>query len=355
MLIREGHYYITCIVRFASGSNTSILATFCTILHLRLRAPEPVEAPTATSTAVISDNQDVRNRGEGKDQWWDALPRQAWSEFARVDQSQPWFEVYEIRPGVLAIYEPGQFEEVISYLILGSQRALLFDTGLGIGDMHRLVGELTDREILVLNSHTHYDHVGGNHAFDAIYGTDLEYTRNHALGRSHGDVAEFVGEGWIWKDTPDGFSTESYQSRPFTVTDTVSDGQIISLGDVELEVLLTPGHAPDSLCVLDRQRRLLFTGDTFYPATLYAHLPGSTFADYQATAERLAGLADAVDLVLPAHNEPTMPATELIALRDAFHAMPENATPFVLTDGQREYDFGRFSILVSDPPPWQSP
>jgi glyoxylase-like metal-dependent hydrolase (beta-lactamase superfamily II) len=44
-----------------------------------------------------------------------------------------WFEVYRIRPGVFAIYEPHQFEEVISYLILGSKRALLFDTGMGIG------------------------------------------------------------------------------------------------------------------------------------------------------------------------------------------------------------------------------
>lgn len=305
-----------------------------------------------SGTPAVSDNEQVRGRGEGKDQWWDALPRQAWSEFRRVEQSQPWFEVYEIRPGVLAIYEPGQFEEVISYLIVGSQRALLFDTGLGIGDMRRLAGELTDREIVVLNSHTHYDHVGGNHAFENVYGTDLEYTRKHAAGRAREEVAEFVGEGWIWKETPAGFSVESYVSRPFTITHRVKDGEVIALGGVELEVLLTPGHAPDSLCLLDRERRLMFTGDTFYPATLYAHLPGSTFEDYRRTAERLAGLADAVDVVLPAHNEPTMPSPELVALRDAFHAMREEGTPFVLTDGNREYDFGEFSILVSDPPPW---
>lgn len=132
----------------------------------------------------------------------------------------------------------------------------------------------------------------------------------------------------------------------------VADGQIISLGDVELEVLLTPGHAPDALCLLDRERRLLFTGDTFYPATLYAHLPGSTFRDYERTAERLAALAADVDLVLPAHNEPTLPAAELVRLRDAFRAMQEDGVPYVLTDGHREYDFGRFSILVTDPPPW---
>lgn len=325
----------------------SRLASLVTILLL---APAvPACAPPSTS-----DNQEVRNRGEGKDEWWRNLPRAAWSEFEPVEQSQDWFEVYAIRPGVLAIYEPGQFEEVISYLILGSERALLFDTGIGVGDMRLLADELTDLEVVVLNSHTHYDHVGGNHAFEILYGTGLAYTREHAAGRSHDQVAEFVGEGWIWKETPEGFTRAGYTSRPFTITDPVEDGQVLSLGDVELEVLLTPGHAPDSLCLLDRNRGLLFTGDTFYPATLYAHLPGSAFDDYERSAGRLAALAESVEVVLPAHNEPTLPASELVRFSEAFHSMRGGAETFVLTDGNREYDFGRFSILVSDPPPWAS-
>ena len=327
-------------------------AAGCTILLLTSLACRPGDRADTSATPATADNEQVRNRGEGKDQWWDSLPRAAWSDFRRVEQKQDWFEVYEIRPGVLAIYEPGQFEEIISYLILGSERALLFDTGIGVGDMRRLVGELTDKPVAVLNSHTHYDHVGGNHAFDTIYGTDLEYTREHEQGRAHEEIAEYVGPGWIWKETPEGFSPDAYVSRPFTVTERVADGRILSLGDVDLEILLTPGHAPDSLCLLDRERGLLFTGDTLYPATLYAHLPGSTFADYEATAARLASLADSVDLVLPAHNEPVMPAGELVRFRDAFEDMRGGDTPFVLTDGNREYDFGRFSILVSDPPPW---
>ncbi len=62
-------------------------------------------------------------RCEGKDNWWDALLRRAWRDFERVEHSQDWFEVYEIRPGIFAIYERGQFEQVISYLIVGSEKA----------------------------------------------------------------------------------------------------------------------------------------------------------------------------------------------------------------------------------------
>jgi glyoxylase-like metal-dependent hydrolase (beta-lactamase superfamily II) len=331
-----------------------VQTAFWALAALTLVSCSPASEPAPGSPSA-SVNEDVRSRGEDKDEWWDALPRPAWADFERVAQSQDWFEVYRVAEGVFAIYEPGQFEEVISYLIVGFERALLFDTGLGIGDMGQLVGELTDRPVLVLNSHTHYDHVGGNHLFAEIYGTDLDFTRRNAAGHDHSEVAEFVGPGWIWKQTPPAFSAETYASAPFAITRRVADGDTLDLGGIRLEVLLTPGHAPDSLCLLDRERRMLWSGDTLYPATLYAHLPGSSFADYARSAARLAALADSVDLVLPSHNEPTMAADELRALDAAWQAVQRPEAPYVVTDGLREYPCGRFSILVSDPPPWFVP
>lgn len=297
-------------------------------------------------------NEKVQGRGEGKDNWYDALPRPAWSAFEPVEQSQPWFEVYEVAPSVFAIYEPGQFEEVISYLIVGAERALLFDTGLGIGNMRQLASDLTGLETIVVNSHTHYDHVGGNHQFQEIYGTDSEFSLGNAKGRPHEAVSEFVGDGWVWKPLPEGFSPSEYISAPFTITHTVTDGETIDIGGRTLEVVLTPGHAPDALCLLDRENRLLFVGDTFYPASLYAHLHGSDFESYERTAVRLAGLASQVDYILPAHNEPLLGSAYLTAFRDAFQTMRAESTQFVLTDGAREYAFDGFSIIVSDPPPW---
>ena len=306
----------------------------------------PPSSPPGTSGVDL-----IENRGEGKDNWWDALPRPAWKAFDRVPQGQDWFEVYAIQDGLYAIYEPGQFEEVISYLIVGSEKALLFDTGLGIGDMKRVVSELTDLEPVVVNSHTHYDHVGGNHQFATVLGTETDYTRRNAAGRAHEDVAEFVGEGWIWKPTPAGFSRDRYRSEPFTISETLEDGDVLDLGGRSIEVLLTPGHAPDALCLLDRDNRLLFTGDTYYPATLYTHLEGSDFHDYRRTASRLAALADEVDYVLPAHNEPWVESDALRRMRDAFDAIAEDCASFVISDGNREYSFDRFTILTPDPLP----
>ena len=132
--------------------------------------------------AAVSDNEQVQNRGADKDNWWDSLPRPEWSAYEQIETNQDWFEVYAIDDDIFAIYEPGQFEEVMSFLIVGEDQALLFDTGLGIGDMRSVVTELTDRDIIVLNSHTHYDHIGSNYQFDTIYGRDTEYTRGRMAG-----------------------------------------------------------------------------------------------------------------------------------------------------------------------------
>src|SRR3974390_3344800 len=79
----------------------------------------------------------------GVPDWCRPLPRPEYKSIERVKVSDPWFEVFKPAPGVFAIYEPHQSEEVISYLIVGEKRALLFDTGMGISDIRKVVSELT--------------------------------------------------------------------------------------------------------------------------------------------------------------------------------------------------------------------
>jgi glyoxylase-like metal-dependent hydrolase (beta-lactamase superfamily II) len=303
----------------------------------------PADPPILES----SDSAQVENRGSGTENWWNALPRSEWSSFEKIDQDVDWFEVYRVSDGVFAIYEPGQFEEVISFLIVGEELALLFDTGLGIGDMRRVVDQLTSLPVIVLNSHTHYDHIGGNYQFPVIYALDTDYTKARALGSSIEDVAEFLSEGWVWKDLPPGFDAAAYRSRPFSISRIVADGDGIVLGGRTLEILATPGHAPDSICLIDRENRLLFTGDTFYLAPLYTHIPGSNFDDYVRSAARLAELAGSIDLALTSHNVPVVDASYMTALGAAFEDIRSGrATNYTESDGNYEYQFDGFSVIV---------
>src|SRR5262250_1084420 len=106
--------------------------------------------------------------------WCSAPRRTEFLAFPKVPAADPWFEVYRLRPDTYAIYEPRQDQTALSYLLLGSERALLFDSGLGIGRIDEVVKSLTMLPISVLNSHSHFDHIGGNYAFNDIYARDLD-------------------------------------------------------------------------------------------------------------------------------------------------------------------------------------
>lgn len=284
---------------------------------------------------------------EAVQKWWEKLPRKSWERFEKIPQSQKWFEVYRIQPGIFAIYEPGQWEEVISYLIVGKNKSLLFDTGLGIGDIKKLVSEITPVEPLVINSHTHYDHIGGNYQFQEIYGMDNEFSQLNSKGSPYEEVKEFVSADWMHGETPKGFVAQQYQIKPYKITKIFKDRDRIDLGDRILEIIFIPGHTPDSICLLDRKNRLLFTGDTFYPAPLYAHFPESNFNQYAETAKLLHKLQSEIDYVIPSHNETLLPSSYLEKLDLAFQSIQNDSAKFKeQKDGVREYLFDGFSILA---------
>lgn len=143
--------------------------------------------------------------------WYDALPRPAYASLERVPVTEDWFEVYRIQPDLYAIYEPGHFQEVISYLITGSEKALLVDTGLGMGNIRKVVEELTSLPVLVMNTHTHFDHIGGNALFDTVYAPDHpEARRRLSAGATAAELAAEVTEGSNARPWPEGFD------RPIT-------------------------------------------------------------------------------------------------------------------------------------------
>ena len=147
--------------------------------------------------------------------------------------------ITRIRPHVYLIDDAG---ESTCYLILGSERALLIDTVNGMEDLRAIVRSLTDLPVTVVNTHGHCDHIYGNVYFDEAW----LHPADRPIAREH--FAMFREE----------MDRRGLTPCPFRALEI---GQVFDLGGVRLEVVDLQGHTPGSVGLLDRDARLLYSGD----------------------------------------------------------------------------------------------
>ena len=292
----------------------------------------------------------------GGGNWWDVLPREVYSTLERVETGHPWYSVYRIHDWLYAILEDGQYDEALMYLVVGDDMAVLIDGGTGIGRLDLLVGELTDRPVLLLLTHTHNDHIGGCKDFDEIALFDDPMGRESSeRGLGHDKMGEMLEGDAVIREYPPGFDPEGFHAPPYEVTRWLQDGDVLDLGGRELEVLHTPGHSSDHICLLDREARHLYTGDIYYTGSVTSYLPGGDQGAFVESCRRLVGLMPYYDWLMPAHNEPLVEGGEMAEMLRAAEGIAsgelaeyeERRAVAVNYDLMvRRYQFGRFSLSV---------
>ena len=275
----------------------------------------------------------------------------------KIGTFQSWFEVYKVSKGTFSIHEPGHWDGAISYLIEGRNKAVLLDTGMGFGDIKKIIENLTRLEVSVVNSHTHFDHVGGNHQFEAIAVFDDDFEiENLERGWAIEELRGELSKERLFKPLPKGFNPKAYRILPSKPTRLLKHEETIDLGDRKLKVLHTPGHSPGSICLLDTKSKELFTGDTFYLSSLLANFPESDFLAYSRTADYLASLAPSISVLRPSHDDsrrqPFAESEFLVRLAKAYKSIKAekaNFSPGVCPyTGVKiwDYRFEGFSIWV---------
>ncbi|MBS7619801.1 MBL fold metallo-hydrolase [Candidatus Bathyarchaeota archaeon] len=293
------------------------------------------------------DQQDIVRPAK----WWEALPRPVYSKLKKVESSQPWFEVYKIEPEVYVFYEPGQFEEAISYLVLGEEKAALIDTGCGIGNIKRLAEEFTELPVMVVNTHSHNDHIAQNYLFKEVAIFDAPNSREAARrGCTKEEMAHLIAPELVWKPFPKEFDPKNYFVPPFKVTRWLKEGDVIDLGGRELEVFHTPGHSPDSICLLDADAKLFWTGDMFYTGAIYTYLPGGDIDTFIKSYRKMLEISGRFDKLMPSHNEPWIEKEVLKNVLKAVEEIKEGKGRYVEgVEGGikiRRYNYDRFSIIT---------
>ena len=279
----------------------------------------------------------------------DNLPRPAYDGFQKDKTSTRWFEVYQVEPNIWAIYEPYQWQEVISYLIIGSKSALLFDTGNGIDNIKSIVDRLTNKPITVLNSHSHFDHIGGNNQFKTILSPSTEFSITNSKGNDSEMIKTEVSADALCIDLPDGVTSENHRIKPYTITSKVKDGDIIDLGNRQLKILHIPGHTDDSIALLDKKAGFLWTGDSFYEGPIWLYFPETDLAAYQKSLARLVKLVPQLNALFPAHNTPKSEPSMLIETQKALEIVFQGKAKSVPAwEGAVTFEFNNFGFLIRE-------
>jgi len=233
------------------------------------------------------------------------LPKQS----VRGQWTGGYYLTESIDASTFAIGEPRYYQGNYSYLILGANRAVLFDAGTGNSDIVPVVRSLTSLPVTVIPSHLHFDHVGALGRFERTALVDLPELRTRSR---HGpltlDRYEFLG------------FADRLPTPSFPVDEWWRPGTSVDLGGRPLLVIHTPGHTPTSVSLYDAERRQLFCGDFIYPGMLYAFLPGASRHAYLSTTARLLTALDPATRLYTAHmaDEPTIVTAPVLEMADLF-------------------------------------
>lgn len=247
-----------------------------------------------------------------------------------------WFTKEKIDSDTYIISEYRHPEETHCYLLIGSERALLIDTGLGICGIYDETARLTDKPVAAAATHVHWDHIGGHKYFQEFYVHEAE------LDWVNGGFplpVEAVRKMLAQCELPCGFDLDEYtifQGAPARV---LKDGDIINLGGREVETLHTPGHSPGHMCFWEERRGYLFTGDLVYKGTLFADYPSTDPAAYLASLEKIARLP--AERIFPAHHSLDIAPEIVIRMRDKFRKLNEKG---LLCHGSGTFDFGDWAV-----------
>ncbi|CAB1078450.1 hypothetical protein D1AOALGA4SA_6189 [Olavius algarvensis Delta 1 endosymbiont] len=186
-----------------------------------------------------------------------------------------------------------------NHFVYRSESPILIDTGY-IADFSETEKLITDLGVnlsdisLIVNTHTHCDHIGGNRIIQQKSGCDIAV---HAVGRHFIDNQDDWSTWWRYYNQEADF---------FTVTRTLQDGEIVAVGPHEFQVVYTPGHAADGIVLYNRREKILISSDTLWEndsAAMTLRVEGSrALFDMQASLEKLESLE--IDIVYPGHGQP---------------------------------------------------
>ncbi len=207
--------------------------------------------------------------------------------------AQHWYANRRYTDGITLIYEQHVDAGLRCNIwhVQGRNTDLLIDSGLGVLPLRRVVAGLSQRPMLAVASHTHFDHIGNHHEFEQRCCHPAEaqvLLAPDAVNTVWQEYRGMMGAAGPISALPyAGFSFDQYRILPAPPSRLIDEGDELDLGDRLFKVFHMPGHSPGSICLYEAATKTLFTGDVLYDGELLDMLAHSNPEHYAETLARL--------------------------------------------------------------------
>jgi glyoxylase-like metal-dependent hydrolase (beta-lactamase superfamily II) len=205
---------------------------------------------------------------------------------------EDWWRVTPMGDGITLIDEPHihTFYRCNCWHIRGGDEDMLVDSGMGVVSLRGWVPLVTERPLLAVASHTHFDHIGCHHEFSrrAVHRAEAQFLT--CPDRKAVLADPYVTDEIFDRLPPEPYSSAVYQVEPAPSTQLLEDGDILPLGPRRFEVIHTPGHSPGGIALWEAESGVLISGDLIYDGPLIEDTYHSDAADYARSMRRLRDL-----------------------------------------------------------------
>lgn len=174
---------------------------------------------------------------------------------------------------------------VLITLVIGKDKALVFDTGYGIGDLKQCIAKITSKELIVVASHGHFDHTGGNYQFREVMISKKDYDLCVAYNREKWRKRN-IARAEALNVLPCGFDIDKYLTRregnlvPLDMTRT------IDLGGITCKPIALPGHTQGSIGIFIKEEKLFLASDAICPVVWLFLGESTSVSLYKETVKR---------------------------------------------------------------------
>lgn len=201
----------------------------------------------------------------------------------------------------------------LMYLITGTNKAAIIDTGSGFGSLKNCVESLTDKPIIVLLTHGHIDHAMGAAEFNEVY----MCRKDDYIYRIHSDET-IRKEGIKMSQEYDKLeSTDYIPSAPIDFFKEIKEGDSFDLGGITIEIYSCPGHTKGSVVMLIKEERSLLLGDACNSFTFMFENYSTSIAEYEDSLKHLKLATDGkYDKVLASHDDGNLPINIIDSMID---------------------------------------